>query len=132
MWGLAAGAAVGCAYVAVADPNQSASWYPQCPFRALTGYDCPGCGITRSIHAALTGHPGRALDHNALFVVVAVAAVVWFAVGRFRQWRGRPPIELRRPGAWGAAAVVVLVGFWVARNLPIGPLEWLRSESSGT
>ena len=126
-WTLAGLTAVGCAYVAVADPNSTASWYPQCPFRTLTGLDCPGCGITRSIHAALTGHPGRALDHNALFVIVAVLAVVWFGISQVRQRMGRPPLTLRNPNRWWIGAGVVVGVWWVVRNIGWGPFAWLGS-----
>jgi anaerobic selenocysteine-containing dehydrogenase len=127
---LAGAAAAGCAYLAVVDPNQS-SWYPQCPFKAMTGYDCPGCGITRALRAFVTGHPVRALDHNALFVVALVVGVVWFALSRMRERRGQPKLELTHKSWWTAAIGVVIVAFWVGRNVPWGPLGWLGSGASG-
>ena len=90
---LAGAAAAGCAYVAVADPNSTASWYPQCPFKALTGLDCPGCGVTRALHALLTGHPLRALDHNALVAVAVVLGLVWFGVSKVRERSGTTTAE---------------------------------------
>ena len=98
-WALAGATAAGCAYVAIADPNKGSSWYPQCPFKALTGLDCPGCGITRALHALLTGHPGRALDHNALVAVAVVLGAVWFALSALRRRRGLPPLEVKHPTA---------------------------------
>jgi hypothetical protein len=128
---LAGAAAAGCAYVAIADPNKGSSWYPQCPFKALTGLDCPGCGVTRALHALLTGHPVRALDHNALVSVAVVLGLVWFGVSKVRQRTGRPPLTLKHPTAWAVAAGVVVVAFWVVRNLSWGPFHWLGSGASG-
>ena len=130
-WLLAGAPAAGCAYIAVADPNSSSSLYPQCPFKAMTGWDCPGCGITRAIHALLTGHPVRALDHNVLVVTAAVLALVWFGVGWVRRRQGRPPLQLRHPTAWAVALGVVVLAFWVLRNIPWGPFRWLGSGAAG-
>lgn len=127
---LAGTAVAGCAYVALVDPNQS-SWYPQCPFKAMTGWDCPGCGVTRAIRAVVTGHPLRALDHNALVVVAAVIAMAWYLVNRLRVRRGRPPLTFRWSAWRTAVVVVVVVAFWIGRNIDWGPLRWLGSGASG-
>ena len=37
------------------DPS-SAWWVPKCPFKLLTGWSCPACGIQRFVHALLRGH----------------------------------------------------------------------------
>jgi hypothetical protein len=130
-WLLAGATVAGCAYVALADPNSSASWYPQCPFKSLTGFDCPGCGLTRALHALLTGQPLRALDHNALIAVMAVIGAVWMVVSWVRARRDRPPLRLAHPARWGVTFGVAVVAFWVLRNVGWGPLEWLSSGASG-
>lgn len=125
-WGLAALAAAGCAYVAVVDPNTS-SLYPQCPFRAITGYDCPGCGITRALHAALRGDLVQAASHNLLLVIVALATVVWLAWNLLRTRRGRSPVRFSLPPPATIAVGLAVAAFWVLRNLPMQPFHWLGS-----
>ena len=130
-WSIAGAAVAGCAYLALVDPNRDGAPYPGCPFRALTGLDCPGCGITRALRALVTGHPLRAFDHNALVMTIAVVALAWWLVSAFRRRTGRP--ALRAPAGrwvpWVFGAVVV--AFWVARNLPWSPFTWLASGASG-
>lgn len=46
-------------------------WAPKCPFKLITGWSCPGCGIQRCVHALLHGHWGEALHYN-YFVVYSV------------------------------------------------------------
>lgn len=49
-----------------------------CPFRALTGYPCPGCGMTRAFSALAHGEPLRAILYNPLSPVLFVAGLlVW-------------------------------------------------------
>src|SRR4051794_41482526 len=57
----------GCVTLAVVDPAHGP---PVCPFKAVTGLDCPGCGGTRALHQLFTGHPGAALSFNVLAVLV--------------------------------------------------------------
>ncbi|GAA4688149.1 DUF2752 domain-containing protein [Nocardioides nanhaiensis] len=82
-----------------------------CPFRAVTGLPCPGCGLTRSwvqlVHgdpaASFAAHPFGAV---LMALVLALAAVVLLAAMRRRPL---PDFEglVRRP--W----LVVLLGGWL-------------------
>jgi hypothetical protein len=56
---------------------------------------------------------------------------VWFGVSWLRQRRGRPSLKLEHPAVWGAGFGVLVVAFWVVRNLPWGPFHWLGSGASG-
>jgi Protein of unknown function (DUF2752) len=113
----ACGLAAATAYVAAVDPSRR-SLVPPCAFHALTGWWCPGCGMTRATHHLLHGDLVAALRYNALlpFVLTSIA-LVWFdwyarTVGTRRVLAGRVP-------AWApSVAIVVAVTFAVVRNVP--------------
>jgi hypothetical protein len=115
----AAGAAV--AYVALVDPNQ-AGHYPTCPFLALTGLYCPGCGALRAVHALSRGDLATAASLNVLVVAaVPLLVALWSGWAR-RRWTGVPRTWLA-PGWLLWALLAVVLGFAVLRNLPA--VAWL-------
>jgi hypothetical protein len=115
-----------CASLLVVDPNQPGS-YGLCPFRLLTGLDCPGCGTLRSIHAMLGGDLWRAVDHNLLTVVLLpVLVAVWLRwLTSSRSGRAQLPAA---PTWFGYGVAVAALVFWFARNLPA--LAWLGSSAT--
>jgi hypothetical protein len=50
------------------DPGQ-ASFFPPCPFRLLTGLECPGCGSQRCLHQLAHGNIRQAYLYNPLMVL---------------------------------------------------------------
>lgn len=97
-----------------------------CPFRALTGWECPFCGGTRLGSALLHGDIAAAFRYNP---VVFISLVLGVAVGAL--WiiealggpRVRPPASWQmafrrlRPAVWWGIAGVLTVAYVVARNL---------------
>ena len=54
--------------------------YPRCPSKALTGYDCPGCGSLRGMHALIHGKWAEAWNFNpAIFFAIPLIALCIFA-----------------------------------------------------
>jgi hypothetical protein len=114
----------GAAAVWYFDPKM-AGFFPVCPLFSLTGFACPGCGLTRGFHALFHGDLLTALDYNALlpFFVLAIGlgfvSLVYFAL------RGhRLRFKLLHPNALWVFFVVMIV-FGVARNLPWYPFSIL-------
>lgn len=55
-------------------------FYPRCPSKLVTGYDCPGCGSLRGLHALLHGDFAAAWNFNpAIFFAIALVAVIALA-----------------------------------------------------
>jgi len=88
-----------------------------CVFRLVTGYHCPGCGMTHAAMALIHGQPKTAFRENPLSLSVvpllllygAYRAEVYIRSARtdFRKW------EIVFLGVlW-----VVVLAFWLLRNL---------------
>jgi hypothetical protein len=114
----------GCAAVALVDPRRGPTI---CPFKLATGLDCPGCGGTRAAHDLMRGDLVGALDHNVL-AVIAIPLILWGLFTWLTSVLGGPKLSTFSPSTrWTVAAVVVLLAFWVVRNLSLAPFHWLYS-----
>lgn len=119
---LATAAAVGMAALAlhVRDPHQRGSW-GLCPFKAITGWDCPGCGGLRAVNDLGHGQLAEAAHSNLLFVASLPVVLTLWALWVRRGWTGAPSrgrVPFARPLLVGYA--VLLVAFTVFRNTPWG------------
>jgi hypothetical protein len=80
-----------------------------CPFRALTGLPCPGCGLTRSWVYAAHGWWRESFASNPFGLVVVAAVVLLAVVVVARRVRRTPPPNidkaLRHPVAIAIGAV---------------------------
>jgi hypothetical protein len=93
------------------DPHQS-TLLPPCPFKLITGWNCPGCGSTRAVHLLLHGKVGDALGRNSLMVVSIPILIVMLL---------RPAITRHQLVPWISFAVLILYG--IARNIPLHPFD---------
>jgi Protein of unknown function (DUF2752) len=113
--GVGALLAGGLTYIGLADPHRPGSLFPPCPFKLLTGWDCPGCGGLRMVHDLLHGDLPAAVVDN-VFLLVGLPALALWALGR----RARGKSVFATPAI---VVVVVLTLAWtVARNVPGFPL----------
>lgn len=97
------------------------SLLPACPFHALTGWYCAGCGSTRLLHALLQGHLLHALRANPLAFVSLPGIVVDLAL--FASASTAPRVF---GGLLSARLLLILiVGYTVLRNIPVLPFLWL-------
>ncbi|MCB1287020.1 MAG: DUF2752 domain-containing protein [Mycobacterium sp.] len=115
--GLAAGAlGLGAlAYVGLGNPHQPGSLFPPCPFKLLTGWNCPGCGGLRMTHDLLHGDVSAAVVDNVYLLIGLPLLAVW---SFWRARRGRPvlsPVLL-------VMLIATATAWTVVRNLPGFPL----------
>jgi hypothetical protein len=114
--GAAAAAMVAAGYVGRVDPNV-AGHYPTCPFLAITGWYCPGCGTLRAVHALAHGDLVTALARNPLAVVALGYMVIAWTLWLARTVSGRPVRWMAPPWVLYGVLVAILL-FAVLRNLP--------------
>ena len=103
------------AYVGLADPHKPDFVFPACPFKLLTGWNCPACGGLRMTHDLLHGDLAAAAVDNIFLMIGLPVLVAWIVV----RWRSRRPI-------FPAPAIVIIavtaITWTVVRNLPGFPL----------
>jgi uncharacterized protein DUF2752 len=112
----------GAVYIFVFEPGRS-GFFPVCPFRALTGFTCPGCGTTRGLHKLFHGDVIGAFQLNPLMLLLL--PILLFVLVRYTSaaMRGRS-INMNRLDAkyiWMLFAVVL--SFWIFRNTPFYPFS---------
>lgn len=71
----------GCLLYYYIDPSLS-PFMPKCIFKSLTGFDCPGCGLQRALHALLHGKFSEAIRFN-FFLIIAIPMICLWLVNSF-------------------------------------------------
>jgi len=109
---LAAGA---LAYIGLVDPHRPGAVFPGCPFKMLTGWNCPACGGLRMTHDLLHGDVPAAVVDN-VFLLIGLPLLALWSVWRVRRAeRVFPPLAI-------AIITVAVIAWTVLRNLPGFPL----------
>jgi hypothetical protein len=105
------------------DPNAGGGPFLPCLFHAFTGLYCPGCGLTRALHALVHGDLARMVAMNALLPLLLVALPLLAVHGwGYRLALPRPVLRtLLSAPFW----IGLVIGFGVLRNLPWWPFSWL-------
>jgi Protein of unknown function (DUF2752) len=102
-------------YIGFVDPHNTHSVYPGCPFKMLTGWNCPFCGGLRMTHDLLHGDLAASINDN-IFLLVGIPVLIGWMLLRHRF--GLSP----RPVAVWLTFVVTAFAWTVLRNLPGFPL----------
>jgi hypothetical protein len=102
-------------YIGLADPHRPGFLFPECPFKMLTGFNCPGCGGLRMTHDLLHGDLSAAVVDNAFALVALPLLALWLLV-RWRLGRKLMPIA-----AW-VTVITAVIAWTVVRNWPGFPL----------
>ncbi len=90
-----------------------------CTFHRLTGYDCPGCGLTRSVISAAHGHWYKALVFNAaglLFFALILFQLPYRSLQIVRIYRQQEAYYFARLDQWVVLALaIVLLLQWLVK-----------------
>ncbi len=102
-------------YVGLVDPHKPDAVFPVCPFRLLTGWNCPACGGLRMVYDVLHGNLAAAITDN-VFLLIGIPMLAGWVLLRRRSEKSLLPI----PAA--ATLLIAMVAWTVVRNLPSFPL----------
>jgi len=103
---------------------------PACSFYGITGLYCPGCGMTRSLYAIMNGRFREAFSYNPLWpffsFLVLGSLFLWFCF----LLTGKNPFDainrfLSKHPYYCIITAVVIILFWVMRNIPVFPFTVL-------
>lgn len=78
-WGGVAAVLAFTVYVYFSDPFAGEGSVTLCAFHAITGLDCPGCGMTRAAWLLMHGKPLQSLQQNPFLFVIFIAAYMLLA-----------------------------------------------------
>jgi hypothetical protein len=100
------------------NPADTTNFFPPCPLRALTGYQCPGCGSQRAIYQLLHLNVTEAFILNPLLIISLPYVAGGFV---FEKITMTSSMLMVRKALYGPVAIwvvfVVVIVFWVGRNL---------------
>jgi hypothetical protein len=105
-------------------------FFPKCPFYMITGFDCPGCGSQRAIYCLLHGNLKEAIRYNLLLVISIPFLAIHFS------YKLRSAI-LKKDLRWNIVyhpltpkiIFVVVMLFWLMRNIPVHPFDYLSARN---
>jgi len=99
--------------------------FPKCVFNSVTGYYCPGCGSQRAIHSLLHLNFAGVVGNNFLFLPALFLLIYHYSFAFLNKkfsWK-LPNIFYFKSTPWIILVVIIL--FWILRNLPIYPFNIL-------
>ena len=99
-------------------------YVPPCVFREITGAFCPGCGSGRALVALSRFDAGAAIRSNAL-VTLSLPFVLGALAWETAEVWGAPVTPIRQARWLPVAVLVVVLAFWLLRNVGLWPLTLL-------
>ncbi len=104
---------------------------PPCVFYEITGLYCAGCGAGRAMLALLRGELYAAFRYQPLLIVSLPFLAYCVAKPYLAFVLGRDilPMPRIRSRWFGITVTVVIVAYWILRNIPLVPFSYLAPAS---
>src|SRR5437867_11781718 len=101
--------------------SPSNQFFPKCPFRLITGLQCPGCGTTRACYQLLHLHPAAAFKLNPLTMMTLPFLIYGLAGFTKSAITGQSQRRVFIPTFYLWTWIVAIIFFWIFRNTPWYP-----------
>lgn len=86
-----------------------------CIFKKITGYLCPGCGITRCIFAMFEGKFIEAFYYNSLAIVLLIPFLIYLVINIIRYIKGETYLKI--PTVIVNLLLIIVILFGIVRNI---------------
>lgn len=90
-----------------------------CLIYKVTGYKCPGCGITRALFALIRGDVKQAFSYNKILILILSYVIIYFGYKSYLyiiDKKGNKKIEIIL-NIWAWILVIIAVMYGVFRNI---------------
>ena len=104
---------LGVIYIVI---NEKTEYGIPCIFHELTGFLCPGCGITRCIISILHGNLYEAFRYNA-FVFIGLPFFIFIYINNLFNLLTNKGKKIVVPEKVLIILVIVLIAFGIVRNI---------------
>lgn len=92
-------------------------WMPKCPFRELTGLECPACGNQRALHSLLHGNFSKAFSYNPFFIFSLPYLLLLCISSGSKKGRMKQIKEIVQNRKVVNVYLIAICVWWVVRNL---------------
>ena len=90
--------------------------FPKCPFFALTGLKCPGCGSQRAIHSLLHLKISEAFEFNA-FLLISLPIIFVLLFVEFYKLKFPMFYSKINNSCFIGVYFIVTIFWWLLRNM---------------
>jgi len=104
-------------------PGESKLYLP-CYIRSITGFLCPICGSSRSLHALVHGNFLFAIRSN-VFLVITICTGFLFYITTFVEKVFKKKVTVKISYKCGYIITVILMVYGIIRNIPYFPFTYL-------
>lgn len=96
------------------------NFFPTCPIKHVTGFDCPTCGTQRAAHLFLNGEFKAAFQQNPLIFIISPYLLLWVYLKLIKNPTEKEVKLLNILYGNKALAIVVslVILFTIWRNIP--------------
>lgn len=92
-------------------------FYIPCPIHELTGFYCPGCGMTRMLISILRLDFYKALRYNPLAFMLLPVAIVLVIDNLYKSYKNKTPIYKKIDDKIWYVLIFILLVYGILRNI---------------
>ena len=90
-----------------------------CIFKLITGYDCPGCGITRCLFSLINLDIKSAFNYNALVTILIVPFIIYYCYMNYCYVFGKNDNVKKYVNKISIILLIVCFVYGIIRNISI-------------